>query len=67
LLTNRLNKANQSGLSQTVIIFVPKIPANGNYEPILVGLGLIIPLLAIGIKLSAKKQLNKSLVWDSRR
>jgi len=28
---------------------------NGNYEPILVSLGLVIPLLAIGIKISAKK------------
>ena len=27
----------------------------GNYEPILVGLGLVIPLIAVGIKLSAKK------------
>lgn len=32
---------------------------SGNYEPILVGLGLIIPLIAIGIKYGSKKQLNK--------
>jgi len=28
---------------------------DGNYEPILVGLGFVIPLLAIGIKLGTKK------------
>lgn len=31
-----------------------KDPA-GNYEPVLVGLGLVIPILAIGIKFGAKK------------
>lgn len=28
---------------------------SGNYEPVLVGLGLVIPLLAIGIKFGAKR------------
>lgn len=41
----------------TVSVFISGMWFNdpeGNYEPILVGLGLVMPLIAMGIKLSAK-------------
>ncbi len=56
-------------VSETILILSPMFIAgkwykdpSGNYEPVIVGLGLAIALVAIGIKFATSKKLNNTLL-----